>query len=43
MADFRERATTWGNDDPSVFVVTIVKELPSLFDDILNKDLLVRK
>ncbi|XP_044447630.1 uncharacterized protein [Triticum aestivum] len=39
-ADFRERATTWGDDDPSVFVVTIVKELPSLFDDILNKDLL---
>ncbi|CAM0958861.1 unnamed protein product [Alopecurus aequalis] len=38
-ADFNESTTTWGDDDPSVFVVTIVKELPSL-DDIPNKDLL---
>ena len=42
-ADFSESTTTWGDDDPSVFVVTIVKDLPSLFDDIPNKDLLVRK
>ncbi|KAM3399363.1 hypothetical protein ACQJBY_004644 [Aegilops geniculata] len=39
-ADFGESTTTWGDDDPSVFVVTIVKDLPSLFDDIPNKDLL---
>ncbi|CAM0942722.1 unnamed protein product [Alopecurus aequalis] len=39
-ADFGDRTTAWGDDDPSVFVVTIVKELPSLFDTIPNKDLL---
>ncbi|VAH12123.1 unnamed protein product [Triticum turgidum subsp. durum] len=38
-ANFGE-STTWGDDDPSVFAVTIVKGLPSLFDGIPNKDLL---
>ena len=42
-ADFSESTTTWGDDDPSVFVVSIAKDLLSLFDDIPNKDLLVRK
>jgi len=33
-------STNWGDDDPSVFAVTIVRTQPSLFDDIPNKDLL---
>ncbi|VAH02347.1 unnamed protein product [Triticum turgidum subsp. durum] len=35
------KSTTWGDDDPSVFVVTIVNWVPSIFDGIPNKDLLV--
>ncbi|XBJ22911.1 hypothetical protein VPH35_001211 [Triticum aestivum] len=38
-ANFGE-STTWGDDDPSVFVVTIVNWVPSIFDGIPNKDLL---
>ncbi|VAH02346.1 unnamed protein product [Triticum turgidum subsp. durum] len=34
------KSTTWGDDDPSVFVVTIVNWVPSIFDGIPNKDLL---
>ncbi|CAM0948215.1 unnamed protein product [Alopecurus aequalis] len=38
-ANFGE-STTWGDDDPSVFAVTIVNWAPSIYDGIPNKDLL---